>query len=124
VKRRRLSSVALLLVVVGLLVLRYAFDVAWAARAAGAVLISTLVIRWGLASLRPMQVGAKNYDPVDVVEPDGLPVYSCSGCGTQLLLLRKGNDKPPRHCGEPMRYAVVAADDADGVPDYPPTDFA
>jgi hypothetical protein len=67
-----------------------------------------------------MRVGTKNYDPVDVVEPSGgLPVYSCTGCGTQLILLRKGNDRAPRHCGEPMRYDVVAADDASGVPDYP-----
>ncbi|MEO6713383.1 MAG: hypothetical protein ABIM89_08155 [Mycobacteriales bacterium] len=100
------------LTVVSLLVLRYAFDVSWAARAAGALLISVLVIRWGYASLRPMRVGAKNYEPVDVVEPDGgLPVYTCTGCGTQLVLLRKGNDRPPRHCGEPMRYDVVTAGD-------------
>ncbi|MEP7054873.1 MAG: hypothetical protein ABI912_06460 [Actinomycetota bacterium] len=121
-KRLRLSTLALLLAVLALLVLRYAFDVSWAGRAAGALLIATLVIRWGLASLRPMQVGTKNYDPVDVVEPDGLPVFSCSGCGTQLLLLRKGNEKPPRHCGEPMRYAVIPGDEA-GVPEYPAADF-
>ena len=123
--RRRLNSLLLLLAVGVLLAARYAFNVSWGARAAGALLISTLVIRWGYASLRPMQVGSKNFDPVDVVEPDGaLPVYSCPGCGTQLVLLRKGNDRPPRHCGEPMRYSLVAADDASGVPDYPPADLA
>lgn len=106
--RRRRTSLLLPLAIAFLLVLRYAFDVRWGARAAGALLISALVIRWGYASLRPMRVGAKNYDPVDVVEPDGaLPVYSCAGCGTQLVLLRKGNDRPPRHCGEPMRYELV-----------------
>lgn len=122
-KRRRLSTLLLLLVSAVLLVLRYAFAVSWGARAAGALLIATLVIRWGLASLRPMQVGTKNFDPVDVVEPAGLPIYSCTGCGTQLLLLRKGNDKPPRHCGEPMRYAVLPADDASGGSNYPPADI-
>lgn len=116
--KRRLTSAALLLACVILLVMRYALDVSWGARAAGALLISTLVIRWGYASLRPMQVGTKNFDPVDVVEPDGgLPVYGCAGCGTQLVLLRKGSDKPPRHCGEAMRFSVVAPADAGGVPD-------
>ncbi len=75
------------------------------------LLISALVIRWGYASLSPMRVGAKNYEPVDVIEPEGLPLYSCAGCGTQLVLLRKGNDRAPRHCGEPMRYDVVTADE-------------
>ena len=123
--RRRLNSLLLLLAVSVLLVLRYAFDVSWGARAAGALLISTWVIRWGYATMRPMQVGSKNFDPVDVVEPDGaLPVYSCSGCGTQVVLLRKGNDRPPRHCGEPMRYSLVDPDGVSGVPDYPPADLA
>lgn len=126
--RRRLSTLLLLLVCAALLVLRYAFDVSWAARAAGSVLIATFVIRWGIASLRPMQVGVKNYDPVDVVEPAGLPVYSCSGCGTQVLLLRKGNERPPRHCGEPMRYEVVKAESAGTAAlidsgDYPAADL-
>lgn len=123
--RRRRTPSLLLLAVAALLIARYVFDVSWGARAAGALLISTLVIRWGYASLRPMQVGTKNYDPVDVVDPDGgLPVYSCSGCGTQLILLRKGNERPPRHCGEPMHYSVVTADEAGVVPDYPPADLA
>lgn len=110
-KPRSLRSLLLPLAVVLLLVMRYAFDISWGARAAGALMISVLVIRWGYASLRPMRVGAKNFEPVDVVEPDGLPLYTCAGCGTQLVLLRKGNDRPPRHCGESMRYDVVTSDD-------------
>jgi hypothetical protein len=101
-----------------LLVLRYAARVSWGARAAVGLLIATLVIQWGLASMRPLQVGAKAYQPVDIVEESGVPVYSCKECGTQLVLLRRGSDKPPRHCGEPMAYAVVA-----DVPDYVPDDL-
>ncbi len=106
--RRRTSTLAILAICAVLLVLRYAAGLSWGARAAGSLLLATLIIRWGLASLRPMAVGAKNYEPVDVIEPGGLPVYMCAGCGTQLVLLRKGNDRPPRHCGEPMRYEVIA----------------
>ena len=105
---RKTTTRLLLAVVVLLLVARYAFDVPWAARAAVGLLLATLVIRWGVASMRPLQVGAKQYEPVDVVEPDGVPVYACKECGTQLVLLRRGSDKPPRHCGEAMTYAVVA----------------
>lgn len=103
-----------------LLVLRYAGGVSWAARAAVGLLIATLVVQWGLASMRPLQVGAKTYEPVDVVEESGVPVYSCKECGTQLVLLRRGSDKPPKHCGEPMTYALVAETT---VPDYPPDDL-
>jgi hypothetical protein len=117
---RRLGTRLLLAAVAVLLVLRYAAHVSWAARAAVGLLIATLVIRWGLASMRPLQVGAKSYDPVDVVEESGVPVYSCTTCGTQVVLLRRGSDKPPRHCGEPMTYAVVAEVP---VPDYPPDDL-
>lgn len=117
---RRYGTRLLLAAVAALLVLRYAAHVSWAARAAVGLLIATLVIRWGLASMRPLQVGAKSYEPVDVVEESGVPVYSCKECGTQVVLLRRGTDKPPRHCGEAMAYAVVAEV---SVPDYPPDDL-
>lgn len=103
-----------------LVVLHYAADVAWGLRAAGGLLIAAFVIRWGLASMRPLTPGTKTYEPVDVIEPDGVPVYSCKECGTQLVLLRRGSDKPPRHCGEAMAFAVVAEEP---VPDYPPDDL-
>ncbi len=119
---RRLTFRLLLAVCALLLVLRYAFGVSWGARAAVGLLIATLVIRWGLASMRPLLPGEKSYEPVDVVEPSGVPVYSCKECGTQLVLLRRGSDKPPRHCGEAMTYAVVP--ESATVPDYPPDEHA
>ena len=113
---RTTTTRLLLCAVAALLVARYAFGVSWGARAAVGLLLATLVIRWGVASLRPLQVGQRTYEPVDVVEEAGVPVYACKECGTQLVLLRRGSDKPPRHCGEAMTYAVVA----ETVPDYPP----
>jgi hypothetical protein len=118
VPSRRLWTRLLLAAVGVLLILRYAAGVSWAARAAVGLLIGTLVVQWGLASMRPLRVGAKAYEPVDVVEDAGVPVYSCKECGTQLVLLRRGSDKPPRHCGEAMAYAVVPE-----VPDYVPEDL-
>ena len=118
---RRLATRLLLAAVVLLLVARYAGGVSWGARAAVGLHLATLVVRWGLASMRPLQTGAKTYEPVDVVEESGVPVYSCKECGTQLVLLRRGSDRAPRHCGEAMAFSVVP-DDAT-VPDYPPDDL-
>ena len=117
----RRAGFRLLLAVCALLVVaHYAGGVSWGLRAAGGLLIATFVIRWGLASMRPLQTGTKTYEPVDVVEPEGVPVYSCQECGTQVVLLRRGSDKPPRHCGEAMAYTVVPETT---VPDYPPDDL-
>jgi hypothetical protein len=90
-----------------LLLLDVLAGVSWGARAALALLAGMLVVRIGLASIAPLRPGEKSYPPVDAIEPGGIPVYACSGCGTQLVLLRKGNDRPPRHCGEPMTLTIV-----------------
>jgi hypothetical protein len=35
--------------------------------------------------------------------PEGVRIlFWCDTCGTEVLLLRAGNENPPRHCGEPM----------------------
>jgi len=44
---------------------------------------------------------------VPLPEPEQPPsnvrvTYYCEGCGTELLLVRKGSESPPRHCGEAM----------------------
>jgi len=80
----------------------------WGARAALAIIIATVSLRLGFGMMRPLRVGEKSHPPVDVVTDGGIPVYTCAGCGTQVVLLRKGNERPPRHCGEPMRFDVVA----------------
>ena len=99
---RRLTFRLLLGVCVLLVVAHYAGGVSWGLRAALGLLLATLVLRWGVASIRPLQLGSKTYEPVDVVEPSGVPVYACQTCGTQLVLLRRGSDRAPRHCGEAM----------------------
>lgn len=80
----------------------------WGARAALAIVIATVSIRLGVGMMRPMRVNEKSHPPVDVIAPGAIPLYTCTGCGTQLVLLRKGNDRPPRHCGEPMRFDEVS----------------
>lgn len=35
--------------------------------------------------------------------PPGLRIlYWCETCGLEVLVLRRGSENPPRHCGEPM----------------------
>ena len=82
-------------------------DVERGLRVGAGLLLGVLVIRWGFASMRPLQANTKTYEPVDVLEPEGVPVYSCKECGTQLVLLRRGSDRAPRHCGEAMTFTVV-----------------
>ena len=85
---------------------------AWGARAALAIVIATVALRLGFGMLRPLRVDEKNHPPVDVVADGAIPLYTCTGCGTQLVLLRSGNDKAPRHCGEAMRYDEVSETNA------------
>ncbi len=40
-------------------------------------------------------------EPVDA-PADARTIFWCQTCGTELLLLRRGSEKPPRHCGESM----------------------
>ena len=79
----------------------------WGSRAALAIVLATVCARLGFGMMRPLRVDEKSHPPVDVVRDDGIPVYTCAGCGTQVVLLRKGTDRPPRHCGEAMRFDVV-----------------
>jgi hypothetical protein len=43
--------------------------------------------------------------PLEAIKPlpEGVRIlFWCETCGTEVLLLRAGNENPPRHCGEPM----------------------
>ncbi len=80
----------------------------WGGRAALAIVIATVAMRLGFGMMRPLRVGEKSHPPVDVVSDGTIPVYTCAGCGTQVVLLRKGSDRAPRHCGEPMRFDEIA----------------
>lgn len=58
----------------------------------------------GIGMLRSFQSrpGGKLLDEPEILEVDARIVYWCEECGTELLLLIKGSENPPRHCGERM----------------------
>jgi len=70
-----------------------------------APLLGLLILQIGLASLRSFRSGAAHI-------PDGPPravdlaeervTYACGGCGAEVLLLVRGTEVAPRHCGERM----------------------
>ncbi|CAN5263881.1 MAG: hypothetical protein H0V93_05820 [Euzebyales bacterium] len=70
-----------------------------------APLLSLLIFKVGTASFGSLRRGASYI-------PDGPPrpvdttreriVYWCAGCGAELLLLVRGTEAAPRHCGERM----------------------
>lgn len=72
-----------------------------------------MAILWiGLGSLRSLQTGAAHVPsaPPRAVDPASERVtYSCGGCGAEMVLLVRGTDVPPRHCGERMRERVELA---------------
>jgi hypothetical protein len=94
--RRRLVLLALLLVALVLLLLRRA-DVLVAVALGGLVLLTGRAVFRGYSSTR-----GPTGPPADVAEEGSLLVFACETCGEQLVLLRKGTDVPPRHCGERM----------------------
>ena len=70
-----------------------------------APLLGLLILRIGLATFGSLRAGGSHI-------PDGPPepvdtriervTYWCAGCGAELLLLVRGADVAPRHCGERM----------------------
>lgn len=70
-----------------------------------APLLGLAIFRVGVASFASLRNGASHI-------PDGPPqrvdtrvervVYWCEGCGAELLLLTRGAQTAPRHCGERM----------------------
>ncbi len=79
-----------------------------------APLLGVLILRVGVASFRSLRAGAAH---VPAGEPRAVDtrvertVYWCGGCGAQLLLLARGAQTAPRHCGERMtEHREVARD--------------
>lgn len=70
-----------------------------------APLLGLVIFRVGVASFASLRNGGSHI-------PEGPPqrldthseriVYWCGGCGAELLLLARGAQVPPRHCGERM----------------------
>jgi DNA-directed RNA polymerase subunit RPC12/RpoP len=71
-----------------------------------APLLSLAILWVGLGSLRSLQVGGAHIpdgDPQAVDPTVERTTYWCAGCGAEVLLIVRGTDAPPRHCGERMR---------------------
>jgi hypothetical protein len=96
---RRLGWVAIgvgaLLWLLGLVEARYVF----------APMLGIAIWMVGVASFRSLRAGGAHIadgppQPVDTREER--ITYWCPGCGAELLLLVRGVQTPPRHCGELM----------------------
>lgn len=70
-----------------------------------AILLGALIIAIGIGTLRGFAQPSPAHSPADA-EPVRLEItritFSCESCGTEVLLLRRGSDASPRHCGEAM----------------------
>lgn len=74
-----------------------------------APLLAVVILVFGLGSLRSLQVGGPHIpsgDPEPVDPAVERTTYWCEGCGAELLLLMRGTETAPRHCGERMRERV------------------
>ena len=94
--------VALALIVAALLAVGI-FDVP--ARYILAPLLGLLILRIGLASFGSLRTGAAHVPsgPPQPLDPSLERItYWCAGCGAEVLLLVRGAEVPPRHCGERM----------------------
>ncbi len=74
-------------------------------RVAVAILMSAVIGGIGIGMLRSLT--ARTPVNVPLAEPEVMPAsvrvtFWCETCGTEVLLLRKGSEAPPRHCAEPM----------------------
>lgn len=76
-------------------------------RVAIAVLAGLAIFFFGFSVIRGFAGprGRGGSVPLEAVKPmpEGVRIlFWCDTCGTEVLLLRAGNENPPRHCGEPM----------------------
>lgn len=70
-----------------------------------AVLLGVLILAVGFGTLRSLarpRATVKPEEAVPVLRAGVRVTFRCENCGTELLLVKKGTDAPPRHCGEPM----------------------
>lgn len=82
-----------------------------------APLLGVVILWFGLGSLQSLQAGAAHIpdgDPVPVDVANDRITYWCAGCGAEVLLLIRGTDSAPRHCGERMRERVEIARERPG----------
>jgi hypothetical protein len=76
-----------------------------AGRVAVAIIIAVALVSIGLGMLLSLVRRTPRNVPLPEAEapPANLRItFWCEECGTEVLLIRKGSEAPPRHCGEPM----------------------
>jgi hypothetical protein len=79
-----------------------------------------LIFRVGTASFRSLREGARHIPdgpPVPVDTTAERTVYWCGGCGAEVLLLVRGTEMAPRHCGETMTTRTEVAREPRPAPD-------
>ncbi|MDQ3932780.1 MAG: hypothetical protein M3252_08095, partial [Actinomycetota bacterium] len=93
-----------ILAVVVALAIAVVFDPKWVL----APLLGYAIFRSGTAMLRGMaEGGPSRADPPEpVMNRPERTLYSCEQCGVELLLVVRGADIPPRHCGERMHERI------------------
>ena len=70
-----------------------------------AVVAGLVIFLFGFVVIRGFAVPRGGGPSLEAVKtlPEGVRIlFWCEMCGTEVLLLRAGNENPPRHCGEPM----------------------
>ena len=73
-----------------------------------APLLGAALLRWLLGSLRVLVQDSKQLDDADQatsaapVSSDERTLFWCEECGTEVLLLIRGTDRAPSHCGQRM----------------------
>ncbi len=73
-----------------------------------APLLGYAIFRIGTAMLRSMAEGGPGRadPPEPVFNRPERTLYWCEQCGVELLLVVRGADTPPRHCGERMHERI------------------
>jgi hypothetical protein len=68
-----------------------------------APLLALGLLRWSIASLRVLITDAADDTGLpEVEEGPERTVFHCPECGTELLLLFRGTERAPSHCGQRM----------------------
>jgi hypothetical protein len=70
-----------------------------------AAVIGLVILVLGAGTLRGLarpRATIKPEQAVPVLRTGARVTFWCETCGTELLLLKRGTENPPRHCGEPM----------------------
>lgn len=70
-----------------------------------APLVGYLIYRVGTGMLAGMAADADATPPAPkaITKTKERTVYTCGECGTEVVLVVRGEEAPPRHCGERMQ---------------------